>query len=54
MSPEASETDGSARLPTEPRAPGEPGSIEPAPGEATPSIVPPGLDATIVLVRHGE
>lgn len=44
MSPEASE----------PRAPGELGSIEPAPGEARPSIVPPGLDATIVLIRHGE
>ncbi|MEZ0240356.1 MAG: histidine phosphatase family protein [Chloroflexota bacterium] len=43
-----------ARLPSEPRAAGQPGSIEPAPGEARPSIVPPGLDATIVLIRHGE
>jgi probable phosphoglycerate mutase len=40
--------------PLEPRAPGQPGSIEPAPGEPTPSIIPPGLDAVIALVRHGE
>ncbi|HYN70420.1 MAG TPA: histidine phosphatase family protein [Candidatus Eisenbacteria bacterium] len=43
-----------ARLPAEPRPAGQPGSIEPAPGEPRPSIVPPGLDATIVLIRHGE
>jgi broad specificity phosphatase PhoE len=40
--------------PLEPRASGEPGSIQPAPGEPTPSIIPPGLDAVIALVRHGE
>ena len=40
--------------PLEPRAPGEPGSIEPAPGEPTPSIIPEGLDAVLLLVRHGE
>lgn len=38
----------------EPRAPGQPGSIEPAPGEPTPPIIPAGLDAVIVFVRHGE
>jgi broad specificity phosphatase PhoE len=41
-------------LPVEPRAPGEPGSIEPAPGEPTPAIIPPGLNAVLALVRHGE
>ena len=40
--------------PLEPRAPGEPGSIEPAPGEPTPSIIPSGLDAVLAFVRHGE
>jgi broad specificity phosphatase PhoE len=40
--------------PLEPRAPGEPGSIEPAPGEPTPAIIPPGLNAVIAFVRHGE
>jgi len=35
-------------------APGEPGSIEPAPGEPTPAIIPAGLDAVLALVRHGE
>jgi broad specificity phosphatase PhoE len=54
VSPSPSEPGSPARLPAEPRAPGQPGSIEPAPGEARPSIVPPGLDATIVLIRHGE
>jgi probable phosphoglycerate mutase len=29
-------------------------SIEPAPGEPTPPIIPPGLNAVIVFVRHGE
>ena len=38
----------------EPRAAGEPGSIDPAPGESTPSIIPPGLDAVLVFIRHGE
>lgn len=45
---------GSAATPLEPRAPGEPGSIEPAPGEPTPSIIPAGLDAVVAFVRHGE
>ena len=49
--PEASAAD---PTPLEPRAPGEPGSIEPAPGEPTPSIIPAGLDAVIAFVRHGE
>ena len=40
--------------PLEPRAPGEPGSIEPAPGEPTPPIIPPGLSAVLAFVRHGE
>jgi len=40
--------------PLEPRAPGEPGSIEPAPGEPAPSIIPAGLDAVLAFVRHGE
>jgi broad specificity phosphatase PhoE len=40
--------------PLEPRAPGEPGSIEPAPGEPTPPIIPPGLDALLTFIRHGE
>jgi broad specificity phosphatase PhoE len=31
---------------------GEP--IEPAPGEPTPPIIPPGLDAVLAFVRHGE
>ena len=38
----------------EPRAPGEPGSIEPAPGEPTPPIIPPDLNAVLAFVRHGE
>src|SRR5215212_9020085 len=52
----AAEDGTSARAPTplEPRAPGEPGSIEPAPGEPTPPIIPPGLDAVLAFVRHGE
>jgi len=36
------------------RPPGEPGSIEPAPGEPTPPIIPPGLNAVLAFVRHGE
>jgi len=32
----------------------QPGSIEPAPGEPTPSIIPPGLNAVLAFVRHGE
>jgi broad specificity phosphatase PhoE len=28
--------------------------IEPAPGEPTPPIIPPDLDAVLVFVRHGE
>lgn len=50
-SADASATDAT---PLEPRAPGEPGSIEPAPGEPTPPIIPAGLDAVIAFVRHGE
>jgi ribonuclease H / adenosylcobalamin/alpha-ribazole phosphatase len=46
--------EGGDPTPREPPAPGEPGSIEPAPGEPTPSIIPEGLDAAIALVRHGE
>lgn len=38
----------------EPRAPGEPGSLEPAPGEPTPAIIPDNLDAILAFVRHGE
>jgi broad specificity phosphatase PhoE len=36
------------------QGPGEPGSIEPAPGEPTPSIIPAGLNAVVAFVRHGE
>jgi probable phosphoglycerate mutase len=36
------------------RPPGTPGSLEPAPGEPTAALLPPDLDATIVLLRHGE
>lgn len=43
-----------AGVPMEPRPPGVPGSIEPAPGEPSPPIIPDGLDATLLLVRHGE
>jgi broad specificity phosphatase PhoE len=28
--------------------------IEPGPGEPTPPIIPPGLDAILVFIRHGE
>ena len=38
----------------EPRAPGEVGSIEPAPDEPTPPIIPAGLNAVLAFVRHGE
>ena len=40
--------------PVESPAAGQPGSIEPAPGEPTPPIIPPGLNAVIAFVRHGE
>lgn len=43
-----------AATPLEPREPGQPGAIEPAPGEPTPRIIPDGLDAVIAFVRHGE
>lgn len=33
---------------------GEPGSIEPGPGEPTPPIIPAGLNAVLAFVRHGE
>jgi probable phosphoglycerate mutase len=39
----------------EPERPaGTPGSLEPAPGEPGPALLPDELDATIVLLRHGE
>ncbi len=38
----------------EPRAAGEVGSIEPAPDEPTPPIIPAGLNAVLAFVRHGE
>lgn len=47
-------SDGAPATPLEPRAPGEPGAIEPAPGEPTPPIIPDGLDAVLAFVRHGE
>ena len=40
--------------PLEPPASGQPGSLEPAPGEPTPPIIPEGLDAVLCFVRHGE
>ena len=43
-----------AATPLEARAPGEPGAIDPAPGEPVPSIIPSGLDAVVAFVRHGE
>ena len=46
--------EGTDPTPLDPRGPGEPGSIEPAPGEPIPSIIPAGLDAVVLLVRHGE
>ena len=52
MSEESS--DPTPPAPLEPRAPGEPGSIEPAPDEPTPPIIPAGLDAVLAFVRHGE
>jgi probable phosphoglycerate mutase len=36
------------------RPAGMPGSLEPAPGEPRPPLLPADLDATIVLLRHGE
>jgi broad specificity phosphatase PhoE len=40
---------------TQPEPPaGAPGSLQPAPGEPAPPLLPPDLDATIVLLRHGE
>jgi phosphoserine phosphatase len=50
----AGTTPAAEATPLEPRAPGQPGSIEPAPGEPTPPIVPPGLNAVLAFVRHGE
>jgi phosphoserine phosphatase len=50
----AAEPEAAAATPLEPRAPGQPGSIEPAPGEPTPRIIPEGLDAVLCFVRHGE
>lgn len=38
----------------EPRPSGTPGSLEPGPDEPVPSLIPDGLDATVVLLRHGE
>jgi len=38
---------------TEPAA-GEPGSIEAAPCEPTPAVIPAGLNAIVAFVRHGE
>ena len=52
--PSAVERSSAEATPLEPRAPGQPGSIEPAPGEPTPSIIPAGLDAVLAFVRHGE
>jgi len=36
------------------RPAGLPGSLEPAPGEPSAPLLPPELDASIVLLRHGE
>ncbi|HEY2888900.1 MAG TPA: histidine phosphatase family protein, partial [Candidatus Limnocylindrales bacterium] len=36
------------------RPAGTPGSLEPAPGEPAARLLPADLDATIVLLRHGE
>jgi phosphoserine phosphatase len=36
------------------RPAGTPGSLEPGPGEAPPPLLPSALDATVVLLRHGE
>ena len=36
------------------RPAGTAGSLEPAPGEPAAPLLPPDLDATIVLLRHGE
>lgn len=36
------------------RPAGTPASLEPAPGEPRAPLLPPDLDATIVLLRHGE
>lgn len=52
-SSENASTEG-APAPFEPRGPGEPGSIEPAPGEPTPDLIPLDLDAVVTFVRHGE
>ena len=43
-----------AATPLEARAPGEPGAIDPAPGEPIPQIIPEGLDGVLAFVRHGE
>lgn len=36
------------------RPAGTPGSLEPTPGEPAAPLLPPDLDASIVLLRHGE
>jgi broad specificity phosphatase PhoE len=36
------------------RPAGTPGSLAPAPGEPAHGLLPPDLDATLVLLRHGE
>jgi phosphoserine phosphatase len=36
------------------RPAGTPGSLQPAPGEPAPALLPADLDATLVLLRHGE
>lgn len=36
------------------RPAGTPGSLEPAPGEPAAPLLPPDLDASVVLLRHGE
>src|SRR5205814_2940281 len=44
-----------ASMTSQPERPaGAPGSLEPAPGEPIAPLLPPDLDATIVLLRHGE
>ena len=50
----AAETDDPPATPQESWTPGQPGAIEPAPGEPTPQIIPAGLDAVVAFVRHGE
>ena len=41
--------------PTDPSyLPGEQGALEPGPAEVAPPLIPPGLDAVLCFVRHGE